>query len=339
MIEKFIESISWWWELIVEYNRDCKSHMRENDYDKLIRRFPDRKNLFFAWGIIDPTKNRSRSNVWFVNKISIDIDFRKQFIKEKGKDCDDEYIQKAWLFLWEQLKEKYPEDLWQWRFIVASGNWLHIHYFGKILKISELQRELYREACIDIYEYFNDQVDNVFEADMKVGDIWHLFRLPWSLNEKNDIVKECKIIAYQDIESDLVNKLPRLMELASNRMKKREFEALQKQKEFEAKNYSQWENIFEKINREIPVAEVIQIFIPERKLKADGKNFTNPAKRWNVNASYFVDKRNNVLIRNWSTKLPWTQEWFSPTLLVKEFLWTNWKWVLTWFEKNWFIKL
>ena len=102
----------------------------------------------------------------------------------------------------------------------------------------------------------------------------------------------------------------------------------------EKKQYENWVNVYEWINTNINIADVIQILIPERKLKPDGKNFYNPAKWNNVNASYFVDVRNNILIRNGSSKLPWTKEWLNCINLVKEWFGFSWKETIEWFIKN-----
>ena len=136
--------------------------------------------------------------------------------------------------------------------------------------------------------------DQCFFADEKVWDLWHLFRLPWTINEKEWIQHKCEIVSYQDVKSDVVNNISILMDMANNRIKKKQEEYIMKQKtkEYNTKQYN-WINAFEWINENIQVADVIQVLIPERKLKSDWKNFSNPNKKWNVNASYFVDKQNN----------------------------------------------
>ena len=335
LLYEFLKRISWDGNMNMEYCRDCSSLKKKHKYNDIIEKYYDFKNLYFSSWLKDITKNRSRSNINKINRITIDIDFRKQYTSIMNKEVTDEQIILAWIHLWKFLKDNYPNDYWQWNFIIFSWNGLHLHYIGKIYEIkSELDPDLYREACLDYYKTFNKIVDNpIYNADEKVWDLWHLFRLPWTINEKNGIQHECKIIDYQNVDSEIVNNLPLLLDLARQRIKKRQEEYLTKQKQNEklTQRYNNWVNAFEWINQNVNVADVIQILIPERTLKKDGKNFCNPAKWWNVNASYFVDKQNNVLIRNWSTKLPWTKEWLNPVSLVMEWFWFWWKECIEWF--------
>jgi hypothetical protein len=338
MIQEFIKRISANWDMQVEYCRDCSSLKKEHDYDKTIKRFYDYKNLFFATWIKDITKNRSRSNIWKINRITIDIDFRKQYKEINKTDILDSEIQQIWMDLWNYLSKEYPEDYWQWNFIVFSWNGLHIYYIGKVYEIqSEIDYDLFREATLDFYKWFNNIMwDPTYYADEKVGDLWHLFRLPWTINEKEWVQHECKILLHQDIDSDVVNNLSILLRMAKNRIKKRQedFIMKQKKKQQETKKYDNWVNVFEWINKNVSVADVIQILIPERTLKKDWKNFYNPAKWNNVNWSYFVDKQNNILIRNWSHKLPWTKEWLNPVSLIMEWFWYWGKDCINWFVSN-----
>lgn len=338
MIEEFIKRISANWQMNVEYCRDCSSFKKEHDYKKTIERFYDLKNLFFATWIKDITKNRSRSNISKINRITIDIDFRKQYKAKYWEDISNEEIIQVWKDLWEFLKKDYPEDYWQWNFIVFSWNWLHIHYIWNVYEIkSKIDFSLYREACLDFYKTFNEIMwDPVFFADEKVWDLGHLFRLPWTINEKEWKQSKCEIIRYQDIDSNIVNNLELLLKLASNRIKKRQEEYILKQKEKERKQvkYKNWTNPYEFINKHVDVADVIQIFIPERTLKKDWKNFYDPRKSPSTNRSYFVDREHNILIRNWSSKLPWTKEWFTPVSLVMDWLNCSWKEAIEWFVNN-----
>lgn len=340
MIQQFIKDISAEWQMNVEYCRECSSLKKKHSYEEITEKYYDYKNLFFATGIKDITKNRSASNINKINRITIDIDFRKQHKIESWLDISDEEIIWVWKDLWNFLKSEYPNDYWQWSYIVFSWNGIHIHYIGNIYDIqNEFDYDLYRETCLDFYKTYNSIIwDKELFADEKVWDLWHLFRLPWTINEKWWTEHKCEIILYQDIKSDIVNNMPLLLKLANNRIKKKQEEYILKQKanEIKTKNINAI-NPFEWINKNIPVEEIIQILIPERRLKSDWKNFNNPNKPWNINASYFVDKDNNILIRNWSTKLPWVKEWFNPVSLVMDWFWFWWKDCLEWFVNNKFI--
>lgn len=323
----------------MEYNRDASSFKRTDNYEKLIEKYYDHTNLFFASWIKDTEKNRSRSNINKINRISIDIDFRKQYRDKYWYDCSDSFIIEQWIDLWKYLINNYPHSYGEFSYIIYSWNGLHIHYLWDIYEIkSPLVADLYRRVCLDFYTQFNSIVySEVLNADLAVWDLGHLFRLPNTINEKNWIKKQCQIILRQDKKSSIVNNLQYLFNQASIQLK-RENEI---RKEIDELNSTRvdtfyWDDIWSRINR-VPVSDIIQLLIPERRLKPDGKNFFDP-KKWNANASYFVDTDNNILIRNWSTKLPWTQEWFSSALLIKEWFWFNWKQTKDWFESKWYLK-
>lgn len=338
MIEQFIKDISANWEMQCEYCRDCSSTKKKHSYEEIVEKYYDYKNLFFSTWLKDITKNRSCLNISKINRITIDIDFRKQYKEIYNSNPSDEEIIRIAIELWEYLKRNHLSDYWQWRYIVFSWNGVHLHYIWDIYNIKwDKDAELFREACLDFYKWFNTIIDDsTLFADEKVWDLWHLFRLPWTINEKNWEQHECKILLHQDIKSDVVNNIPLLLDLADKRIRKKqeEFYMKQKLKDASTKNYEWWVNRFEWINENVLVSDVIQILIPERRLKSDWKNFYNPAKWSNVNASYFVDKANNILIRNWSTKLPWTKEWLNPVSLVMEWFWYSWKECLDWFTNN-----
>jgi len=76
----------------VEYCRDCSSIKKKHLYEDIIEKYYDYKNLFFSTGIKDITKNRSRSNISKINRITIDIDFRKSYIAKYDSDITDSEI-------------------------------------------------------------------------------------------------------------------------------------------------------------------------------------------------------------------------------------------------------
>jgi hypothetical protein len=201
-----------------------------------------------------------------------------------------------------------------------------------------------------LYEKFYEMMGDPYKPDTKVGDLWHLFRLPWTINEKQWIRNECKIIAEQQINSDFVNKLDLLIKFAKKRIEERN-EKYNKEEEDSKKKtkylgdtlncnnkHSDSNSIFNDLRRDIDVSAVLLRFVPERPLKKDNKNFSKKWKKWNN--SYFVDREHNIIIRNWSTYLQGTKEWMTIFDLIEAYTWiSDWKWMLDWLEKEWFIKL
>lgn len=342
LLYEFLSRISAKWEMNVEYCKDCSSFKKAHSYNAITKEYYNMQNLFFATGINDITRNRSRSNINKVNRITIDIDYRKACKTLLEIEVDDDEIIQQWIDLWIYLKENYPNDYGQWNFIVFSGNGIHIHYIWNVLEIKdEYEADLYREATLIYYEGFDEIFKMpILESDKKVGDLWHLFRLPYTINIKNDTRRECKIVAYQNADSDVVNNLPTLMAQAEERLEikeKKEILLNRISTPVTRIDYKGWVNAFDFINANVNIADLIQKLIPERTLKPDGKNFNDPNKKWKMNASYFIDKKNNVLIRNGSTKLPGTKEWFNPISLIQDWFILSPKDTLIWFVDNWYI--
>lgn len=336
MIVEFLKRISCNWDLQINYEYNCNSNYSYFKYKDLINNHKEKENLFFTnwfWKWL----KRAKENVKFINRFSIDIDFRKNITFS----IDDEDIIEQWIELWNFLKEDSPNDFWQWNYIIFSWNWLHIHYLWDIFEIKEDIKDFalyYKEMTNHIYNEFNNLIWWPFICDLKVWDLGHLFRLPWSYNIKNWIKKECKIIAEQNIKSDFVNKTSYLIKLAKKRLKIKEEEF--KKEQLKKQNYNKYyfnnnENLFEIIRKKVDVAQVLLKFIPERTLQNDNKNFKKPWKPWNN--SYFVDRWNNIIIRNWSTFLAWNKEWMNPLDIVEEYTWLKWKDMIQWFKDNNFI--
>lgn len=227
----FLKRITWNWELVIEYNSNCNSNTKEYKYNEILKKYPNRENLYFATGIKNIWENRNSKNIWYVNRITIDIDLRKNSIETLNYNPTDEEIIQNGIEIWEILKEERPHDFWQWSYIVFSWNWLHLHYLGKIHKVQgELYAEYFREATKHIYKEFSSYMGWPYVADEKVGDLGHLFRLPNTINLKSDLKRECKIIARQNIESDFVNNLDKLMEFAKKRIEKKQQEIIEQKK-------------------------------------------------------------------------------------------------------------
>lgn len=324
--------------LNMEYNKDCNSseQLRSNTYKWIINKFPDKINLFYVTWIKDIKQPRSAKNTEYVNRITIDLDIRKEYLALYKEECSDDDITDIWKQLWEFLKEERPDDFWQWSYILNSWNWLQIIYIWPKYKINHpLDPEYYKEAILDIYKEFYDFMWDIYKPDEKCADLWHLFRLPWTINEKAWIKKNCFIISEQDIESNFVKHFWLLLETAKKKIELANLKYnLDKKKSYEYKvKYT--ENIFEEVRKKVDVAEVLLKFIPERPLKKDNKNFSKKWKSWNN--SYFVDRENNIIIRNWSTFLAWNKEWLNCLDIIEEYTWLKWMDAIKWLKEHKFI--
>lgn len=343
MEKKFIDKITNNWQLKCEFNHNCQSieWLKASSYDEIIKMFPKKENLFFINWVKDTNQNRNKSNIEYVNRITIDIDLRKNSKEWDNLDITDEEIIEIAKELWEHLKIDRPDDFWQWSFIMTSWNGIHIHYFWKPLKVEWVDfADIFQATLTNIYNEFTNYMWSPYEADTQVWDLWHLFRIPWTWNIKNWEKHKCEIVLFQDVESNFVNQLPKLMELSTKKISfnKKILEKKNNEKQINKKIYTNQEDVWEFIRKKVDVAQVLLKFIPERQLLKDGIHFKKPWKSWYN--SYYVDKEWwNYIHRWWSTFLAWNKDWMNPLDIVEAYTWLKWKELLNWFVDNKFITL
>jgi KaiC/GvpD/RAD55 family RecA-like ATPase len=139
-----------------------------------------------------------------VNKILIDLDLRKDYQKKTGKILSDEEI----INLAKELKDIIDaHDLFkQWSFIVASGNWIHIHYIGRYMAIS---KQSYSKRTQYFFDKFDEEIlhkSSIFseyKVDQANKNISRLVRIIGSINQRTFFPElwpiEVKILYEQDV--------------------------------------------------------------------------------------------------------------------------------------------
>jgi len=97
----------------------------------------------------------------------------------------------------------------------------------------------------------------------------------------------------------------------------------------------QTEDFFRRLD-EIPAYIVSEKLLPQFKFHTNERNFLSDTKTGNKFTAFFYSKELNAIV-NWGSHHYnfWdTNSWYSPTVLVKNQLWLEWKEVVQRFKEN-----
>jgi len=297
-------------------------------------------NVYFLSGVKEWLEKRaSDSDIISKNYFCIDLDIRN--------NCDfevtDEDIKKEWLNI---AKNLIKEDgmLWLWRYIVFSWNWLHIYY---TFPEKSFDKDVYALWVEDVYKQWDEfWGDKIYESDHACKNLARILRLPWSINQKN--WSKVEILAEQDIDSKF-NIGQRWKASKAKIEEQREKEIKQRAEEYEAKmridKLIQWKNyegnkasteeFFEKIDN-IPAYLVSEKLLPQFKYLNNGRNFLSDNPKSNKYTGFFYSEQYNAIFNWWSSHYNFgdVNSGYSPSVLVKNQLWLEWKEVVKWFKEN-----
>lgn len=276
-------------------------------------------NIYFLWGVRKDLvywQGIRAKDADIVKKryFCIDIDMRKNFEEEFWEKCSDEDIIQEWLNISKYISEL-NEYFSEWRYIVFSGNGIHLYY---VSDSQEISKEDYNLAVERIFRQWDKIVwSKTFSSDHACKNIARILRLPWSINQKN--WSEVKIIAEQDIKSRLVDSFKTL---ADTEKQEAEDRNKIKQKEIEQRmsTYSKDDNNLYEVINQIPSWQIAQILLPQFPFDWK-KNFKN--EKWWF-CWYFYNAEDNTIVNGWSRFFNWWYEWswWNNFSLVKRF--KNW---------------
>ena len=167
--------------------------LNETNYRKYLEENP-KKDLYFLAGV-DPERGMERagdSHVWKKSHFFLDYD-----IRTNEKKISDEEIKELARWLSRALAD-HP-ILHRWRYIVFTGNGLHVHYMGDPVEVKsseDWQRGM---------RWLLDQAaaHTQLEPDRGCTNVARLCRLPGSYNNKHDQHTLVEILEYQDRTIDL----------------------------------------------------------------------------------------------------------------------------------------
>lgn len=275
------------------------------------------ENIFFLGGIREWLLQRASDNdIISKNYFVIDLDIRSEYLKSMLVPCTTEYIiHTAYAIIWLLRKHKYFSE---WRFILFSGNGLHIYYIWDTLTVpNQITKETYSAWVETIYREFQEYVRcEWIKPDYNCRNISRIMRLPGTINKKNGLL--CRVLYSQPISSRLVNELfirgAKSIEKQLSIDNEKEIIYKKEQKERIKKSWDQ-ENIYEMINKEFPAyhfAEEINGF----KLAPNWRNFINE-KGWYC--WYWYNKEKNIILNGGSSHYFLNHNGYNPYMIVKEY--------------------
>lgn len=156
------------------------------------------ENLFHSTGI-DPTypkKRHSKSAVIARKHVVIDFDIRSNFLNEFDEDCTDQDIKEYVDHFLEVLNNH--DYLKHWRYIVYTGNGLHIYYvFKDPIKIAEADIEAFEAVSKNLAKLAGEVSKEV--PDLSTCVLSQPVRMPGTINQKSGKEpKEARVLHYQD---------------------------------------------------------------------------------------------------------------------------------------------
>lgn len=295
------------------------------------------ENIYFLHWISKKDKRNNDNDIITKNSFFLDFDIRKYFREKENMEISDEEIKDMWVDLWKYLIQNPKYWFNQWRWIIFTGNWLHIHYIGQEMSIPEdITPKEYQAGVSKIYKAFYEYMwVPYFEPDWMCRNIWRVARLPWTINQKTGKVVE--IISEQEISSILVSKIKQYW-VAQIELENEYQKLLAKKYALEARQkMMEWEN-----RKEI---EAILEYPVEVILMESGKIDIS----WFVNNKNFIDPRDNsyywfykahdgnYIVTGWSTTLsPYAlgYDWLNSFHLVKWLYNLDDKWVFEFFKNK-----
>ena len=156
-------------------------------------------NIYFQYWLKKDSITRTWEDILHKRGFFIDIDLRNNFLPDL---CTNKDIITEWENIWKYLHAE-DEVLWEWSFIIFTGNWLQLHY---LWKWQEFIPEDYKLWVWIIYKMWDDFWDSyIYKCDPSCKDIARIARMPWTINQKN--WAETFIIAQQEKESRLANNI------------------------------------------------------------------------------------------------------------------------------------
>lgn len=330
----FLESFAG--EIEISNLKECKPMNKDENF------------YFLAW-VTDP-KIRNRDNqIKVKNYFAFDLDCRSLIAKDNEmnpEDIPDSEI--LWIadFFVESMKDN---EFWDWRYIVFSWNGLHIYYTWKELRVPEdITASEYQDAMIAYQMEFRSIFWSAYMIpDTACVNIWRIFRLPWSINQRSKYPKlwpiECRILYTQDKDSEFVWEMPKIWKIVQQKrlqILQQEKEKREKQREVKIRSWElnrDSERMKDEINS-IPIEDVFDKLWIIQHWWFTGRNWIDPRDRSYF--SFYKDKENFIHVANSTTLAPysWWKDWLDNFSLVMHSLNLDFPRAIEWLKNNFYSK-
>lgn len=291
-----------------------------------------KRNIYFCAGMDSKTERCKDSDFTKKKYFVVDIDLRENFYQETWDILSQEQMELDIKIILELLNESW---LWDYSYVVMSGNWVHIYYVWNEIKIDP---RAYSSWVKYMYELIDEIIEPMwYHCDQACSNISRITRLPWSINprkkEKSWKVRrdlgdiECLLIVDEVKESLNFNMIKSYSELYND--------LKEKSRQIVSKKYSNDDNIFDEINDISCLDIACDLYWVDKWASRDWV-VTLKESHKNMGAYYYEPK--NLIINTWSSLIKNSKEdYFTTWRLVKDEMF-NWdtKRALEYFkDKHW----
>lgn len=161
-------------------------------------------DAFFLAGVRAGTDGRAADrDVIYKNSFFIDFDIREYWKKEHGEDISDNDLKEVGTGIIESLNTN--KALSHWRYMVFSGNGIHVHYFGEPVSVDSPEK--WKLGMNVLLKRVEDLVK--LRPDYNCTNAGRMARLPGSENCKHGRRVLVEILDYQEgaaFDIDLIKK-------------------------------------------------------------------------------------------------------------------------------------
>lgn len=271
------------------------------------------KDLYILGGVNPEKDGRAADDdVLQKNYFFLDFDIRNYYLKKNNADVSDQEIKNLGGYITEKLSAH--EHLQNWRYMIYTGNGIHVYYFGDPCKI---ENKVWWSDGVDLLMQDAYKITGI-EPDTGCKNVGRISRLPTSYNNKNGAHKLVEFLAYQD------KKFP--IEIIQKLGKDRQ-DARQKEQPHQDFNPEKPHDLI----NEIPIAQIVSELTGWR-VDRDGRHFLghDSTKR----KACFVSDKGNFLVHGGTDHLPQNMDGFSPFEFVRHQLNLSAAETFNWFNKK-----
>lgn len=145
--------------------------------------------MYFLAGVVDNKKRNSDNDIVKKNYFYVDIDIRSVYLKKHWKVLSDKEQDNEIMKILDRLAQWKLDTM---RYIVYTGNGLHLYYVGDEVEIDKTTYSMWVAYFYDIIDFALSDLGYV--CDQACKNIARISRLPWSINNryKTQVNKETK---------------------------------------------------------------------------------------------------------------------------------------------------
>lgn len=278
----------------------------------------EHEDVYVLGGVKPEKESRAGDDdITHKNYFFLDFDIRNEHIKLTGNDITDDAIKAIGTSIAAKLADH--ELLAGWRYMVFTGNGIHVYYFGAPVVI-----ENKRWWSIGVSRMI-DEAARIVEIHPDVGckNVARISRMPGSFNNKHGRHVPVEILAVQDqsFNVDTIQKIGAAEERAANAATER----AQSPEPLHSPD-----STMDAINA-IPVGPIMCSLFGWT-LHADGRHFIDP--QTGKKKACFVSDKGNFIVHGGTDHLPSSATGYSPFEVIRAVKKLDAKGTFDWFRKS-----